>query len=288
MATLREIRKRISSIRSTQQITKAMKMVAAAQLRKAQERIFAIRPYAYNLKDLIGHLLAVSPDLLHIPLLTKRPVEKVLLVSVTADRGLCGGFNSNIIRATVNRLKEYQDTQVDLFTVGRKGTEFFVKRDYPVVEKKLNFFNQLSFEDALEISRNLISFFTGQKYDRIEIIYNEFKSAIRQKVIHEQFLPFVPDEEMVSDKSQIDFIYEPDKISIINEAVPKNLNVQIWRILLESNAAEQGARMTAMESATDNAEELISKLTLFYNRARQAAITKEISEIVGGAEALKE
>jgi F-type H+-transporting ATPase subunit gamma len=265
-----------------------MKMVAAAQLRKAQERIFAIRPYAYNLKDLIAHLLAVSPELRNIPLLAKRPVERVLIVVVTADRGLCGGFNSNIIRSTVNRVKEYSDKQVDLYTVGRKGTEFFVKRDYQVSDKKLNFFNRLNFEDAVEISRNLITLFKDKKYDRIEIIYNEFKSAIRQKIIIEQFLPFVPDEEMVSDKSQIDFIYEPDKISIINEAVPKDLNVQIWRILLESNAAEQGARMTAMESATDNAEELINKLTLFYNRARQAAITKEISEIVGGAEALKE
>jgi F-type H+-transporting ATPase subunit gamma len=166
--------------------------------------------------------------------------------------------------------------------------EFFVKRNYQVIDKKINFFNKLNFDDALEISRNLITLFIDKKYDRIEIVYNEFKSAIRQKIIVEQFLPFVPDEEMVSDKSQIDFLYEPDKISIINEAVPKDLNVQVWRILLESNAAEQGARMTAMESATDNAEELINKLTLFYNRARQAAITKEISEIVGGAEALKE
>jgi len=288
MATLREIRKRISSIRSTQQITKAMKMVAAARLRKAQERITAIRPYAYDLKELIAHLIAVSPELRNVPLLARRPVEKVLLVVVTADRGLCGGFNSNILRAASRRVSEYGDKEVALFTVGRKSTEFFTRRNYEVVEKKLNFFNALSFEDALEISRNLVSAYTDRTYDRIEIIYNEFKSAIQQNVIIEQFLPFVPDEEMVSEKVQIDFLYEPDKMAIINEAIPKDLNVQAWRILLESNAAEQGARMTAMESATDNAQELIDKLTLFYNRARQAAITTEISEIVGGAEALKE
>jgi F-type H+-transporting ATPase subunit gamma len=288
MATLREIRNRITSIRSTQQITKAMKMVAAAQLRKAQESIFAIRPYAHHLKELIAHLLAVSPELRSVPLLAKRPVERVLLVVVTADRGLCGAFNSNIIRTAARRYAEYKDKEVALFTVGRKGTEHFVKRDYTVNNKKINFFNNLTFEDALEISRNLISAYRQEKYDRIEIIYNEFKSALQQNVILEQFLPFVADEEMVSQPAQVDFLYEPDKQSIIVEAVPKDLNVQVWRILLESNAAEQGARMTAMEAATDNADELISRLTLFYNRARQAAITKEISEIVGGAEALKE
>jgi len=288
MATLREIRQRIASIRSTQQITKAMKMVAAAKMRRAQESIVAIRPYAYKLRDLIGDLTALSSDVKGIPLMDKRPVERVLLVVVSADRGLCGAFNSNIIRTAIERIAEYENREYALYIVGRKAFEFFGKRDYPIQDKKINFFNNLIFDDALDISRNLVSLYTAGQFDRVEIIYNEFKSAIRQLVISEQFLPFVPDAEMESEKSQVDFIYEPDKISILNQVIPKNLNVQVWRILLESNAAEQGARMTAMENATENAQEIVEKLTIYYNRSRQAAITKEISEIVGGAEALKE
>ncbi len=288
MATLREIRRRITSVRSTQQITKAMKMVAAAKLRRAQENILAIRPYAYKMRDLIAHLTAVSTDVQSIPLLETRPVEKVLLVVVTADRGLCGAFNGNILRTAVKRVADYGSKEVYIYPVGRKSNDFFRKRDYKIHERKLNFFNHLNFEDALELSRNLISFYTQKQFDRIEIIYNEFKSAVQQNVIVEQFLPFVPDPEMTEQKSHVDFIFEPDMNVILNEVIPKDLNVQVWRILLESNSAEQGARMTAMENATESAEEMVDRLTLYYNRARQAAITSEISEIVGGAEALKE
>lgn len=288
MATLREIRTRISSIRSTQQITKAMKMVAAAKLRKAQENIVAIRPYAYELRDVIAHLTALSQDITDVPLMRKRPVESVLSVVVTADRGLCGAFNSNIIRKAGQRLAEFSTKEAAFYLAGRKGFEFFGKREVSIQNQKINFFNHLKFDDALEISRNLVSLYISGEFDHIEFIYNEFKSAVQQNVIVEQFLPFVPDPEMVEKKARVDFLYEPDKKEILNQVIPKNLNVQVWRILLESNAAEQGARMTAMESATDNAEDIVERLTIFYNRSRQAAITKEISEIVGGAEALKE
>jgi F-type H+-transporting ATPase subunit gamma len=288
MATLREIRQRIASVKSTQQITKAMKMVAAAKLRRAQENIVAIRPYAYDLRDLIAHLSQIDEVDVTIDLLIKRPVQRVLIVAVAADRGLCGGFNSNIVRSTLERIERYKGTEYELYTIGRKVSEFFAKRDYPVFAAKQNFFNHLSFEDALEISRTLISAYTSEKFDRIEIVYNEFKSAIQQNLINEQFLPFAVDEENSEEYHAVDYIYEPDIRSILETVIPKNLNVQVWRILLESYASEQGSRMTAMDSATENAEEIKSKLTLHYNRARQAAITKELSEIVGGAEALKE
>jgi F-type H+-transporting ATPase subunit gamma len=288
MATLREIRQRISSVKSTQQITKAMKMVAAAKLRRAQESIVAIRPYAYNLRDMIAHLADLDENVVNLPLLEKRPVEKVLIVTVAADRGLCGGFNSNIMRAAVSLIGQYADTSYDLLTVGNKSSEFFGKRDYPIYKKQPNFFNDLTFEDAVSLSRTLISAYESKEYDRIEIVYNEFKSAIQQNVITEQFLPFKPQESDEQNKRSIDYIYEPDIKTILNALIPKDLNIQIWRILLESNAAEQGARMTAMENATENAEEMKSNLTLHYNRARQAAITKELSEIVAGADALKE
>jgi F-type H+-transporting ATPase subunit gamma len=288
MATLREIRQRIASVKSTQQITKAMKMVAAAKLRRAQENIVAIRPYAYDLRDLIGHLSQINTAEISNRLLEKRPVERVLIVPVAADRGLCGGFNSFVVRNALERIEKYKDTGYELYTVGRKVSEFFGKRDYPIYSSKLNFFNHLSFEDALEISRDLISVYLSGKFDRIEIIYNEFKSAIQQDLVNEQFLPFVVEDSNTAEYNVVDYIYEPDVESILETIIPKNLNIQIWRILLESNAAEQGARMTAMDSATENAEEIKSKLTLHYNRARQAAITTELSEIVGGAEALKE
>ncbi|NOX88845.1 MAG: ATP synthase F1 subunit gamma [Calditrichaeota bacterium] len=288
MANLREIRKRISSVQSTQQITKAMKMVAAAKLRKAQENILAFRPYAYELRRLIAHLSAMTEDVSQIPLMARRPVEKALLVVVTADRGLCGAFNSNIVRRASERLREYSDTEAELFLVGRKGVEFFHKRPVTVNGQKINFFNELNFNDAVELTDTILNIYREQQFDRVEFIYNEFKSAIQQNVIVEQFLPFVPDEEIMKSPRQVDFLYEPDKATILNNVIPKHLHVQVWRILLESNAAEQGARMTAMENATDNAEEMIHQLTIFYNRKRQASITTEISEIVSGAEALKE
>ena len=288
MANLREIRKRISSVTSTQQITKAMKMVAAAKLRRAQESILAFRPYAYELRSLIADLSAKVEDQTQVPLMSRRSVQKVLLVIVASDRGLCGAFNSNIVRHAAERIKDYPEAEVELFMVGRKGLEFFQHRHVTINGKKINFFNDLAFGDALNLTETILNIYKEQNFDRVEFVYNEFKSAIQQNVVVEQFLPFVPDEEMEKSKEQVDFIYEPNKISILNAVIPKHLHVQVWRILLESNAAEQGARMTAMENATDNAEEMIHDLTIYYNRTRQASITTEISEIVSGAEALKE
>ena len=287
MATLREIKRRISGVRSTQQITKAMKMVAAAKLRKAQEAILSTRPYAAKLAKTIGHLAARVEES-HIPLLQIREIKKILLIVVTADRGLCGAFNSNLLRYAVSRINEYQREEVTLFPVGRKGYNFFIKRDYALHDHKIQFFNSLQFSDASEIVDKLVSVYCSNLFDKIEIIYNEFKSAVQQDITVEQMLPFTPDKEMAAEQTGVDFLYEPDQSHILNYIIPKHLSIQMWKILLESNAAEQGARMTAMESATENAEELIAYLTLTYNRARQAAITKEISEIVGGAEALKE
>lgn len=287
MATLREIRTRISSVKSTQQITNAMKMVASAKLRRAQEKILSTRPYAYKLQTVVGHLVARVENIDH-DLFRSRPIEKILLVIVTADRGLCGAFNANIIRQALTHIESFDGKDISLFVVGKKGYEFFSKRSFKIFKHKINFFNYLGFNDAQEIASNLIESYIAGEFDKIELLYNEFKSAVRQDVTFENFLPFEPDEEMKESASKVDYLYEPGKVEILKEIVPKQLNVQLWKILLESNAAEQGARMTAMESATDNAEEMIDELTLHYNRARQSAITKEISEIVGGAEALKE
>jgi len=287
MATLGEIRTRIASVKSTQQITKAMKMVASAKLRKAQEKILATRPYANKLQSVVGHLIARVENGDH-ELLKKHPADKILLVVVTADRGLCGAFNANIIRHAVAYVQSHSDKDVALYIVGKKGFEYFSRRDYTVFNNKINFFNNLDFLDATEIASNLMASYSKGEFDQIEILFNEFKSAVRQDVTVEQFLPFVADEEMKESASKVDYLYEPGKEEILHQIIPKQLNIQAWKVLLESNAAEQGARMTAMESATDNAEDMISQLTLHYNRARQAAITREISEIVGGAEALKE
>ena len=287
MATLREIRRRISSVRSTQQITKAMKMVAAAQLRKAQDRALSMRPYSEKLTEIVGHLVANVEDHSE-PLLIEKPAESILSVVVTADRGLCGGFNSNLIRESVRNLQLINDKEVQVFAVGKKSTEYFSKRDYVLFSNKDNFFNHLEFDIAVDLAGTLIEAYKQNQFDRIDIYYNKFKSAVAQEITCEQFLPLIPDKETVEQKSSVDFLYQPSKEELLSAIIPKHLNMQLWKILLESYAAEQAARMTAMENATENAEELIAKLTLTYNRARQAAITKEISEIVGGAEALKE
>ena len=287
MASLGEIRTRISSVKSTQQITKAMKMVAAAKFRKAQERILATRPYAQKFQEIVGHLVTRIENGTH-PLLNERPVEKILLVVVTADRGLCGAFNANIIRHVETVVESHKDKEVSLYIVGKKGYEYFSRRNYTIIDHKVEIFNHLAFLDATTTAQTLVQAYINEEFDQIEIIYNAFKSALRQELTHEQFLPFKPDEEMKQSASQVDYLYEPGKEEILEMILPRQLNIHLWKVFLESNAAEQGARMTAMEAATDNAEELIGELTLHYNRARQAAITKEISEIVGGAEALKE
>ena len=287
MATLRDIRRRITSVRSTQQITKAMKMVAAAKLRKAQDNILKARPYAYELKEVIGHVVQLVDKNLH-PLLKERDSNKVALVVVTADRGLCGAFNMNIIRRATEVIKTLlaNGKEPHLILVGRKARDFFGRRDYPIINRHFDFFNDLDFTHAQVIGSEIISLFIEQEFSQISVIYNEFKSVIQQNIIVENLLP-LPSILPEDAGNVVDYIYEPSPDVLLDVLLPKEINIQMWRILLESNAAEQGARMTAMEMATENAEDMIKSLTLHYNRARQAAITKEINEIVGGAEALK-
>ncbi len=285
MATLRNIRRRISSVKSTQQITRAMKMVATAKLRHAQESILAARPYAYQIDEMIRHLIGTI-DEPQDPLLQVRDTERVLLVAVTADRGLCGAFNTNIIKRVQQQIDFHKDKEVSLVCVGRKGYDFFRKRNYHVKQHFIQIYSDLDFTIAQEITGFLVEQYRENRTDLVEFVYNEFKNAVQQTVIVEKYLPLSAGE-FEGGATGIDYIYEPDKQTLLNALLPKHLNMQTWRILLESNAAEQGARMTAMDNATENAADIIHDLTLYYNRARQAAITREISEIVGGAEALK-
>ncbi len=300
MATLREIRRRIGGVKSTQKITKAMKMVAAAKLRRAQEAVIAARPYARKMRDLLQHLAAVV-DVSANPLFADRPIHSVAMVIVTADRGLCGAFNANIIRSAVMHVHaHYQELfetgNVKLIIVGKKGADFFLKNGYPIRDRYVGLFADLSFAKVQGIVGKITSGYLAGEYDRVEIIYNEFKSIIQQRVVIDQMLPIRAEQQQPASaasnekpkaKIQLDYIYEPSSEAIISALVPKHLNFQLWRVLLESNAAEQGARMTAMENATTNASDLIRTLQLSYNKARQASITKELLEIVSGAEALK-
>ncbi len=295
MATLRDIRRQISGIKSTQKITKAMKMVAAAKLRRAQESILQARPYARKMAEMLRHLSG-KVDVAKFPQLAQRKVEKVALVVVSADRGLCGAFNTNIARAAVQHIKNnYPEMNVSgklsLVCIGKKGFEFFNRRKYQIAAKHVGVFHALDFAAARTIVSDIVAKYAAGEFDRVEVVYNEFKNAVQQRIVIEQFLP-IPADTAEEDgpkglHSLVDYIYEPSSEVIVSALVPKHLNFQMWRILLESNAAEQGARMTAMENASTNAKEMISTLELTYNKARQASITKELLEIVGGAEALK-
>ncbi len=290
MATLREVRNRISGVKKTQKITKAMKMVAAAKLRRAQRDVVAARPYARKIKELLHHLMQQgegSPSLYA----EHRPVNAAALLVVTSDRGFCGAFNSNLLKAGVSHVETTyaglnEAGKAHLYCVGRKGADFFSRRQFTVTEKYLGVTSQLTYSTALSIARSLTEGFLRGSYDRIDIAYNEFKSVAQQRIVIEPFLPIIPEAGGVLPPA--DYIYEPSRESILNALIPRHLDIQIWRVLLESIAAEMGARMAAMESATENAREMIEFLQLQYNKARQAAITKELLEIVGGAEALRE
>ncbi len=287
MATLRTIRRRIASVKSTQQITKAMKMVAAARLRKAQDRMLKARPYSKSLDDTLGHVAAKVDPSLH-PLLNVREPKRIGFVVVTGDRGLCGSFNANIIRRAANEMKQTQQNGVEfeLIAVGKKGFEHFNRRQYPILEKYINFFDKLDFKHAQDIAALIQEQYVNEKLDRIYLVFNEFKSAIQQNIVVQQLLPIVPRPPQ-DEKFATEFLFEPSPLKILDNLCPRYLNVEIWHALLESFAAEMGARMTAMSTATDNAKELIFQLTLYYNKVRQASITRELMDIVGGAEALK-
>lgn len=290
MATLRDIKLRIKGVKSTQQITKAMKMVAAAKLRRATEAILNARPYAKRISDLLSHLVT-EDDRNSNPLFFEREVKNVAIVVVTADRGLCGAFNTNIIKEASRYIQEdILGTGKDykLYCLGKKGSDFFGKRNYIIGKTYPGIFSHLNYATAQKLVDELISKYLDGSIDKVILIFNEFKSIIQQKIVVEQFLPIAPPEENKSDKHEsVNYIYEPDQKSIFNYLIPKHLNAQMWRVLLESNASEFAARMTAMDNATTNAKELIRTLSLTFNSKRQAAITTEILEIVSGANALK-
>ena len=284
MASLKDIRDRIKSVKSIQKVTSAMKMVAAAKVRKAQEKMEQARPYTYALEETINHIL---PDVSRgdLDLLNVREIRRKAYVIVSADRGLAGGFNSNIIKVAEKEIAEFGKENVDLFCIGKKARDHFKRRDYNIIESHIDFWSELNFENAMMIGRSAIEHFTSGKVDEIHVIYNYFVNMAQQEIKSEVLLPLSYHDEGFEEK---DRLYEPSKEVLVSSLVPRHLNIQIWKYLLESYASEQAARMMAMENATTNAGDMIKSLTLEFNKARQAAITTEMLEIVSGAEALKE
>ena len=292
MANLKEVKNRISSVTSTQQITKAMKMVAAAKLKRAQDRITQMRPYVQKLSEILQNVSAAASENVHNEYAEERTGNKILVVPITSDKGLCGAFNSNVFRGGANFIAanfggELQKGNVDFLPIGKKAYDYYSKRDFSVIDVYKDLFSDLSFDTAREAGEFVMNSFTEGKYDKVFLIYNEFKNVATQIVITEQFLPIPKvDEESLENTVATDYIYEPSEEEIVSELIPTSLKIQFYKALLESNASEHGARMTAMDKATENAGELLKELRLTYNRTRQAAITTEILEIVAGAEAL--
>ena len=284
MASLKDIRDRIKSVKSIQKVTSAMKMVAAAKVRKAQEKMEQARPYTSALEETINHILPdVNRD--DLDLLNVREIKRKAYVIVSADRGLAGGFNSNIIKVSEKEIAQFGKENVDLFCIGKKARDHFKRRDYNIIESHIDFWSELNFENAMMIGRSAIEHFTSGKVDEIHVIYNYFVNMAQQEIKSEVLLPLSYDDESFDEK---DRLYEPSKEVLVSSLVPRHLNIQVWKYLLESYASEQAARMMAMENATTNAGDMIKSLTLEFNKARQAAITTEMLEIVSGAEALKE
>jgi F-type H+-transporting ATPase subunit gamma len=289
MPNILDLRRRIRSVRNMRQITRAMKMVAGARLRRAQERVLAARPYANEIRTVLESVAArvdSSEQNLN-PLLVVRPVHKVLLVLVTADAGLCGAFNSNLIRAAHSYLNEHAGEEVSLFAVGRKGRDHFRKKSASIVGERVNFFSKLNFADAQAITAKVIELYTDRKVDAVDFLYNEFKSIMTQRVTVERYLP-IPPMRPAEGQFLVDYIYEQPPAEIFSRLLPRYVESRVYRALLESQAAELAAKTTAMDAATRNASDMIDSLTLYMNRVRQAAITKEIIEIVSGAQAQQE
>jgi F-type H+-transporting ATPase subunit gamma len=292
MANLKEIRNRIASVSSTQQITAAMKMVSAAKLRRAQEAILQMRPYAEKLKVILSYLSDAIRDEEDDPYGVERELERMLIVVITSNRGLCGGFNSAVIRRTIQLVsQDYPELMrrrsIEFHTIGKRGGDYFRKRNFPVVGDSSPLFDHLDFDHVQPVAESIMDQYVLRKYDRILLVYNQFKNAAVQELTVEQFLPVVPPDEMKEETYAADYIFEPSKEYIVKELIPRSLKIQFYKALLDSHAAEHGARMTAMHMATDNAAEILRDLRLTYNKARQATITNEILEIVSGAEALK-
>jgi F-type H+-transporting ATPase subunit gamma len=291
MATLRDIRRRIRSVESTQKITRAMKLVAAAKLRRAQERLVSARPYAVKIAELLSSLVRRAEGEAH-PLLVRRPAARKRLVIITADKGLCGAFNSNILRASLAFLREQGETSVTLVVVGKKARDFYRRRQYEIKSEMLGFFDRLAYSHAQELAGGLMQEYLSGEVDEVHLIYNEFRSVAVQRVRREQLLPIESAEagegQGRPEGAAGDYIYEPSPEAILAALLPRHVTTQVYRALMESVAGEYGARMTAMEAATKNAKEMISVLSIQYNKARQERITKELLDIVGGAEALRQ
>ena len=291
MATLRDIRRRIRSVESTQKITRAMKLVAAAKLRRAQERILSARPYAMKMAELLSSLVRRAEGEAH-PLLVRRPAARKRLVIITADKGLCGAFNSNILRASLAFLREQGETNVTLVVVGKKARDFYRRRRFEIKSEMLGFFDRLAYSHAQELAGGLMQEYLGGEVDEVHLMYNEFRSVAVQRVKREQLLPIessdAPEGQGGAEVAAGDYIYEPSPEGILAALLPRHVTTQVYRALMESVAGEYGARMTAMEAATKNAKEMISVLSIQYNKARQERITKELLDIVGGAEALRQ
>ncbi|MEO5649892.1 MAG: ATP synthase F1 subunit gamma [Ginsengibacter sp.] len=288
---LKEVRNRIKSVQSTQQITKAMKMVSAAKLRRAQDAIIQMRPYAKKLQEMLSNIVSSADGDISMALAKERPIEKVLIIVITSDRGLCGGYNSNLIKLAKSDIHEKYASQfakgnVEILPLGKKGYEHFVKNKFKVIDRYWSIFSNLNFEGVAAAARYAMDAFANGEVDAVDIIYSEFKNAATQRFIAEPFLP-VKKTERKKGEAQADFIFEPDKNVLIEELMPKILNTQLYKAMLDANASEHGARMTAMDKATDNANELLKSLKISYNRASQAAITTELTEIVSGAAALQ-
>ena len=284
MANLKDIRDRIKSVKSIQKVTKAMKMVAAAKMRRAQENMEKARPYNHRLVEIIQHLLP-SVERSMLPLLEVREVKRIAYVVVTSDRGLAGSFNSSILRKAHNDIDEFGKQNVDIFCIGKKAKDYFKSRKYNIIASYSDFWNDLNFNQSMKIGSTIINHFLDLSVDEIRVTYNEFVNVATQATVSEKLLPIELNEDELS---HTDFLYEPSKDRIVKSLIPRYLNAQVWKYLLESYASEQAARMVAMENATTNSEDMIKNLTLEFNKARQAAITTEMLEIVSGAEALKE
>jgi F-type H+-transporting ATPase subunit gamma len=291
MATLRDIRRRIRSVESTQKITRAMKLVAAAKLRRAQERILSARPYANKMAELLGNLVGAAgggDDAGH-PLLAQRDGPRRQIVIITADRGLAGAFNSNIIRRALEFIRESNTKQVTLVTVGRKARDFYRRRQWTIARDMVGFWDRLEFRHASELADHFMQQYLDGEIDEVYLVYNEFRSVAVQRPVRQQLLPIPQTEgEGQGTAPAVDYIYEPSPAAILGDLLPRHVRMQVFRALMESLAGEYGARMTAMEAATKNAKEMIDILTIQYNKARQEKITKELLDIVGGAEALKQ
>jgi F-type H+-transporting ATPase subunit gamma len=289
---LKEVRNRIKSVTSTQQITKAMKMVSAAKLRRAQDAIVQMRPYAQKLQEMLSNIVSSVSGDMEMPLAEERTAERILMIPVTSDRGLCGAYNTNVIKMTRAVIAEKYATQdakgnVTILPIGKKGYEFFVRNNFKVVDNYWGLFSDLSFESVREAAVFAQQAFLNKEYDRVEIVYSQFKNAATQLFVSEPYLPIPRVENAEGNNQNADFIFEPSKETLLTELMPKILNTQVYKAVLDANASEHGARMTAMDKASENANELLRNLKISYNRARQAAITTELTEIVSGAAALQ-